>query len=183
MSNDFDIFDFMDSRAYPKADIPLIIDEQAGYELLRLQEKVDALKKRANTVTGKDRIALTEEIETLKAQQKEIAEGAKKSALVVTLQGVSQERMRAVFSDNGKSPETDELDVESVTGLLAIMLVRITMPTGKVDERAWDEESVKRFIQKLPPQSQARLFEETTKLIMASLAFDKESDTGFLVTF
>ena len=161
MSEQFDLFGFLEARSFPTEDVMVYTNEQAAQKAVPLvEERVKRLKKDENA-----------DVSEIDAQLEEIQKEASESAITFHLRGVPQHVIDEAYAID---------DNKGATRVLAAMLTGVTGPTGETDSKAYGQEDIERLYGVLPPQGANTITKAVGRMVVASLAFDAMADAGFL---
>lgn len=172
----FNLADAIKGRAYPKKDVTIYLDEDAGLQLLEINALI-------NDSIDEDEIKLLDE----KAQ--ELSERIKSSALVFSMRGVSQATIERVLTDcnklHGVGENDDPLEnvnwfKDYVTLLVAENIEYVTDGFGNIDSAKFDADKTRELRENIPSGEWAKLVEAMQRLTLAGGYFEQLTDAGFL---
>ena len=157
----FDLFGFLTERTFPTEDVVVYTNEQLGLEAAPLvAERAKRIEKRSDA-----------DVSDIDQKLKKIEADARKSAIIFHLRGVPQHVI-----DEAYKPQ----DQKGGARILAAMIQSTTGPDGSEDHTVHDLDSIDKLFGILPAQAQKTLTAASSRLILASLAFDGIADAGFL---
>lgn len=171
----FDLFGFLDGRAYPEDDVVVYTDEQSAYEVGENNQKIEDIRiSLKNTgITDAERKRREKSIKDLEKANEGLGEKIKSTRLVFHMRGLPPEIINELSEKHNDS-------MDGTLEIMGAMIQWVTDAEGRRDSRLYDLDAVKALRGKIPPSSFLKMIEKTNSLLMASLAFNEMTDEGFL---
>lgn len=167
----FSLAEALAGRGFPTQDVSVYLNEDAGFQLVRLLEEDPPQDQGA--------------LEAFDSLLKQVVDEVEESRLTFSLRGISQGHINQIDKNVRKeNPDLDETDVEfarvSNYAYMAPHIVRITDYSGDYEERRFTEDDVRGLHELLPASEWRKLTDATHQLSFASGIFEQATDAGFL---
>lgn len=172
----FNLADAIKGRAYPKKDVKIYLDDEAAMRLVEIQDELDYMPEA--DVADK----LNAEAAVLKAQ-------IEKTALTLTLRGVSQDIIETVLTQTniryGLKKGEDGTEVagwmkDYITALVGANIESVTNADGEIDSDVFNFDKTDDLRRNIPASEWGKLVEAMEKLTLAGGYFNQLTDAGFL---
>jgi hypothetical protein len=172
----FNLADAIKGRAYPKKDVKIYLDDEAAMRLVEIQDELDYMPEA--DVADK----LNAEAAVLKAQ-------IEKTALTLTLRGVSQDIIETVLTQTniryGLKKGEDGTEVagwmkDYITALVGANIESVTNADGETDSDVFNFDKTDDLRRNIPASEWGKLVEAMEKLTLAGGYFNQLTDAGFL---
>lgn len=167
----FSLAEALAGRGFPTQDVSVYLNEDAGYQLVRLMEQEKP----------EDQAAL----EAFNALVQQVADEVEESRLTFSLRGISQGHINQI--DKNVKQDFPNLEQDSVEfarvsnyAYMAPHIIRITDYAGDSEERRFTEADVQDLHELLPSSEWRKLTDATHQLSFASGIFEQATDAGFL---
>lgn len=170
----FSLTEVIKGRGYPTKEVTVYTDAQGAFELVELEEQMNAIKND------------NEKYSELEKKAEEVAKRVQGSALIFTMRGVSQDVVETVTSEANRvygkpNEETDDDWFKFyATSLVARNVVKVTNAKGEVDDSDFTYEHMLEVRNNLPADAWSVLVATMQKLTLASGYFKGLTDSGFL---
>lgn len=172
----FNLADAIKGRAYPKKDVKIYLDDEAAMRLVEIQDELDYMPEA--DVADK----LNAEAAVLKAK-------IEKTALTLTLRGVSQDIIETVLTQTniryGLKKGEDGTEVagwmkDYITALVGANIESVTNADGETDSDVFNFDKTDGLRRNIPASEWGKLVEAMEKLTLAGGYFNQLTDAGFL---
>jgi len=172
----FNLADAIKGRAYPKKDVKIYLDDEAAMRLVEIQDELDYMPEA--DVADK----LNAEAAVLKAR-------IEKTALTLTLRGVSQDIIETVLTQTniryGLKKGEDGTEVagwmkDYITALVGANIESVTNADGETDSDVFNFDKTDDLRRNIPASEWGKLVEAMEKLTLAGGYFNQLTDAGFL---
>lgn len=172
----FNLADAIKGRAYPKKDVKIYLDDEAAMRLVEIQDELDYMPEA--DVADK----LNAEAAVLKAQ-------IEKTALTLTLRGVSQDIIETVLTQTNiryglkkgeDGTETPGWMKDYITALVGANIESVTNADGETDSDVFNFDKTDDLRRNIPASEWGKLVEAMEKLTLAGGYFNQLTDAGFL---
>jgi len=166
MSDDFDLFGFLEGRTFPEDSVKVYTDEKVAYSARDLINEYKELSEVKNPTT-----AQKSRLKEIEKEREEIRAKAEETAVRFHLRGVPNHVIKELTDDDTKGID--------FLRLIGAVVVATESPDGKRTDVSYSRADVERLRDLLPAPSFSRLHASVLELVVASAAFEEGADAGF----